>query len=269
MDSSVETPVRFLSMLANPVRWKMLQALAKSDYTVRELAAIVGESDNLVSYHLGQLAKYNIVSERRGDADGRVAYYTLNVEHLRDAYFASGRAIHPLLGSVSGQADSTHAVEQTSDRPMRVLFLCTSNSARSQMAEAMLRDLTKGKVEVHSAGSQPSSVRSEAVWAMAQMGLDISSQRSKSLTLFVDQQFDYVITVCDRMKEVCPLFPGDVTRIHWSIADPAEIDGSEEVRRQAFVKASMELLTRIRLLLAVMERDKLARSRREGSPARQ
>lgn len=102
----------------------------------------------------------------------------------------------------------------------RVLILCTGNSARSQMAEGLLRELGKGKFEVESAGVAPSSVRPEAVEAMGEIGINISGHRSKSAEEFVGQKFDYIITVCDNAKETCPVFPGKATRIHQSFEDP-------------------------------------------------
>jgi arsenate reductase (thioredoxin) len=116
----------------------------------------------------------------------------------------------------------------------RVLILCTGNSARSQMAEGLLRDMAGEKFDVESAGVAPSSVRSEAIAVMREVGIDISSHRSKSVDEFVDNQFDYVITVCDNARESCPVFHGDVERIHWSFDDPASVQGSEEERLVAF-----------------------------------
>lgn len=120
------------------------------------------------------------------------------------------------------------------DRRLRVLFLCTHNSARSQMAEALLRHHGGDAVEVVSAGNEPSRVHPLAVRAMAESGIDISNAGSKSLDQFVGQDFDYVITVCDRANESCPVFPGDPRRIHWSFEDPSAVEGSEEERLKAF-----------------------------------
>lgn len=102
----------------------------------------------------------------------------------------------------------------------RVLILCTGNSARSQMAEGLLRSLGDGKIEVRSAGVAPSKVRPGAVEAMREIGIDISAHRSKSVEEFAGQQFDYIITVCDNAKETCPVFPGNAERIHQSFEDP-------------------------------------------------
>jgi len=117
---------------------------------------------------------------------------------------------------------------------VRVLILCTGNSARSQMAEGLLRALSGGTLEVHSAGTQPSRVNPLAIEAMKEVGIDISGQRSKSVEEFAGQCFDAVITVCDNAKESCPIFPGAPLRIHWSYPDPAAVEGSKEERLRAF-----------------------------------
>jgi arsenate reductase len=116
----------------------------------------------------------------------------------------------------------------------RVLILCTANSARSQMAEGLLRHLAGGTLDVYSAGARPSIVNPLAIRAMAARGLDISGHRSKSLTEFLNQPFDYVMTVCDHAAETCPVFPGKAQRLHWSFPDPAAVAGSEEEQLAAF-----------------------------------
>src|ERR1039457_2154177 len=113
---------------------------------------------------------------------------------------------------------------------MRVLILCTGNSARSQMAEGLLRHDGGAAFNVASAGVKPSHVRPEAIAAMGEIGIDISAHRSKSVDEFAGQAFDYVITVCDNAKESCPIFPAATKRIHWSLEDPAAVQGSEEER---------------------------------------
>jgi arsenate reductase len=116
----------------------------------------------------------------------------------------------------------------------RVLILCTGNSARSQMAEGLLRSLGGDRFEVVSAGTKPSVVRPEAIAVMLELGIDISSHRSKHLREFDGQHFDYVITVCDNANETCPIFPDVTERIHWSLPDPAAVEGSETERLAAF-----------------------------------
>jgi arsenate reductase len=116
----------------------------------------------------------------------------------------------------------------------RVLILCTGNSARSQMAEGLLRAKAGDALEVFSAGTRPSRVLPEAITALSESGIDISHHRSKSVEEFTGQAFDYVITVCDNANESCPVFPAGTNRIHWSFEDPAAVEGSEEARLHAF-----------------------------------
>jgi len=127
----------------------------------------------------------------------------------------------------------------------RVLFLCTHNSARSQMAEGLLRWLGGDAVEAYSAGTEKTHVRPAAITAMAELGVDICPQSSKTLDQFIQQAFDIVITVCDNANETCPFFPNAVARWHWSIEDPAAVTSSPEARLAAFRQARDELCTRI------------------------
>lgn len=123
----------------------------------------------------------------------------------------------------------------------RVLILCTGNSARSQMAEGLLRDIGKGQLEVESAGVIASFVRLQAIEAMNQIGIDITRHRSKSVEEFAGQEFDYVITVCDNAKESCPVFPGNTKRVHWSFDDPAEAVGDDAAKLQVFRRVRDEI----------------------------
>lgn len=128
---------------------------------------------------------------------------------------------------------------------MRVLILCTGNSARSQMAEGLLRHDAGNAFEVFSAGTKPTEVRPEAIAVMREAGIDISGHRSKSVDEFAGQDFDYVITVCDNAKQSCPIYPAKTKRIHWSIEDPAAVQGSEEERLAAFRRIRDELRLRL------------------------
>jgi arsenate reductase len=125
----------------------------------------------------------------------------------------------------------------------RVLILCTGNSARSQMAEGLLRHDAGDRFEVFSAGTRPSRVRPEAIAVMHELGIDISDHRSKSIDEFADQSFDYVLTVCEHAKESCPIFPGQPIRIHQSFEDPAELQGPDEERLALFRRIRDELRT--------------------------
>jgi arsenate reductase (thioredoxin) len=128
----------------------------------------------------------------------------------------------------------------------RVLILCTGNSARSQMAEGLLRQDVGDRFEVFSAGVEPTEVRPLAIKAMAEVGIDISKQRSKSTDEFAEENFDYVITVCDNANQRCPMFPGQTQRIHWSIDDPASAKGNEDEQLKVFRRVRDELREKLR-----------------------
>lgn len=239
------TPPGFLRLSGHPVRWRLLDELARSDRQVRELTALVGQRQSLTSYHLGQLRRGGLVTMRRSSADGRDTYYSLDLVACRDALAAAGAALHPGLRLVPAAPAPPAAGGQ---HPTRVLFLCTGNSARSQMAEAMTRHLAGRRVEAASAGSHPKPLHPHAVQAMRARGIDISRCRTKHLDEFVGQPFDHVISLCDRVREVCPDFPGTPAVAHWSIPDPA----AAEDGYPAFVRAADELSTRIQFLLGAI-----------------
>jgi protein-tyrosine-phosphatase len=240
----------FLKLLAHDLRWSLVSALARSDHRVNELVRLLEQPMNLVSYHLKQLRDQHLVTERRSSADGRDVYYSLDLDLLRTRYFATGAALHPAL-SIGDSANSDAAEVRPS---ARILFLCTHNSARSQMAEAILRRLGGKHIAAFSAGSEPSQVHPEAVRAMTGLDIDISQQQSKHLDTFTDQSFDYIITVCDRVREVCPIFPTDPERIHWSFADPAAVE-DDAARERAFQQTAQQLVTRVRYLLILIDRE--------------
>lgn len=132
----------------------------------------------------------------------------------------------------------------------RVLFLCTGNSCRSQMAEGFLRHLAGEGVVSASAGTKPKQIHPLAVRVMHEAGVDISRQSSKGVESVIGQPWDFVITVCDRAKESCPIFPGGADRIHWAFDDPAEAEGSEEQRLRVFRRVRDEILARLRLFVS-------------------
>ena len=136
------------------------------------------------------------------------------------------------------------------DIMMRVLFVCTHNSARSQMAEGYLRHLRGDAFEAVSAGTEPGALNPLAVEVMAEDGIDISGQRAKSVDDFVQQQFDYVITVCDDAREACPFFPGAARRLHWSFPDPSAAGGTREERLAVFRQVRDGIRARVKELLA-------------------
>jgi len=138
-----------------------------------------------------------------------------------------------------------------SDRPIRVLFVCTHNSARSQIAEALLRDFGGADFEVSSAGTEVTQVNQFAVRVLADLGIDWSGARSKSITEFLDQRFDYVITVCDRARATCPVFPGSENTLHWGLEDPSQVEGTDDKKLAAFRLTQLEVSTRLRPFIEV------------------
>ena len=136
------------------------------------------------------------------------------------------------------------------NEPVRVLILCTGNSARSQMAEGLLRHMAGDRFEVASAGVEPSRVRSQAVEVMHELGVDISGHHSKSVDQFLGQEFDYVITVCDNANEQCPVFAGKTQRIHWSFEDPAAAQGDKATHLAVFRRVRDEIGEQLREFVA-------------------
>lgn len=246
-DAPVEPPM-FLQLAGHPLRWRLLGELSRSDRRVYELTRLVGEPQNLVSYHLAKLRAAELVSTRRSSADGRDAYYTVDLERVRSLLVATGAALHPAVRLTASAPGGDLPVG------VRVLFLCTGNSARSQMAEALTVALSGGRVDAHSAGSHPKPVHPAAVRVMRDAyGIDLSGHRSKHLDVFADQRFDRVISLCDRVREICPTFPGQPRSAHWSMPDPAAgHDGGDEASHTAFERTADELHTRIGFLLATL-----------------
>lgn len=213
-------PPAFVRLAAHPLRWQLLGELATSDHRVRELVASVGQPQNLVSYHLRLLREAELVTRRRSSFDARDSYYHLDLDRCADLLAATGANLHPTLRS--GQHPSPLPLPGRSSRA-KVLFACTGNSARSPIAEALLRDRSGGAVEVVSAGSHPrEQIHPSVVRVLGEdYDLDITRQRTRHLDTTTGRRFDYVITLCDKVREVCPEFPGHPRHIHWSIADPA------------------------------------------------
>ncbi len=138
--------------------------------------------------------------------------------------------------------------------PIRVLFVCTHNSARSQIAEALLSRYGGEDFEVHSAGTEATRVNPYAVRVLAESGIDWSAARSKTIEEFLDQHFDYVITVCDRARETCPVFPGSENTLHWGLDDPSEVEGTDDEKLAAFRRTEQELSVRLRPFVEIARR---------------
>jgi ArsR family transcriptional regulator, arsenate/arsenite/antimonite-responsive transcriptional repressor / arsenate reductase (thioredoxin) len=243
------TPPLFLGLAGHPLRWRLLSELACSDRRVGELCELADRRQSLVSYHLRQLRDGGLVSMRRSAADGRDTYYVLELARCGELVSSAGVALHPGLAP----RPRPRAARERASALARLLFLCTGNSARSQIAEALAEQLSGGAVSAASAGSHPKPLHPNAVRVMRDRGIDLAGRRSKHLSEFAAQRFDYVISLCDRVREICPEFPDWPEPIHWSIPDPAREPGSDEETLPAFERTAAELRTRIDFLIRAIE----------------
>jgi protein-tyrosine-phosphatase/DNA-binding transcriptional ArsR family regulator len=251
----------FLSVAGHPVRWRILTELARSDRQVHELTRVVGHPQGLVSYHLARLRSIGLVSSRRSSFDGRAAYYRVHLDQCGELLAAAGRQLHPGLAS-SGVPGSTARAGRAGEA--KVLFMCTGNGARSQMAEAILRDMAGDRVQVVSAGSHPKTVHPNAIKAMAERGIDISGAQAKSVDDFRGRQFDFVITLCDKVREICPEFRGPAEAMHWSIEDPSRATGSLRDTLPVFRALASDLESRIGFLTALIDNESIKENTRHG-----
>ncbi|MEV0405381.1 ArsR family transcriptional regulator [Actinoallomurus sp. NPDC050550] len=246
-----ETPA-FVRLAAHPLRWRLITALATSDYRVRELVALVDKPQNLVSYHLGLLRAGGLVRPTRSSFDGRDSYYHLDLDRCAQALATAGGALHPVLRL--DPAPPAPPADQQRAPQTAVLFLCTGNSARSPIAEALLRHRTGGRISVISVGSHPKPrIHPRAVQVLREdYGIDVSGRHPRHLDTVTDRRFDHVISLCDKVREVCPDFPDHPRRTHWSIPDPATADDADQPGCPAFRRTAAEIDTRIRYLLPVL-----------------
>jgi protein-tyrosine-phosphatase/DNA-binding transcriptional ArsR family regulator len=241
-------------LLADPLRWRLVRELALSDRRVRELVAAVGQPQNLVSYHLRQLRTGGLVTARRSSFDARDAYYSLDLDACAHALANAASVLHP------GLAFLPAALEQAAmpETAQRVLFVCTGNSSRSPMAEALLRHRAGTQVQAASAGIRPKPLHPDAVAVMRdRYRIDITGHRPAHVETVAAQRFDYVITLCDKAREACPEFPSRPGRVHWSLPDPSAGEGGL-AGYPAFERTASDLDTRIRFLLPVLDRTPLA-----------
>src|SRR5688500_8272407 len=250
------SPPEVLGLLSDPLRWQLVAELGRSDRRVGELVQLVDKPQNLVSYHLAELRRAGIVTSRRSSADGRDVYYRADLLRCRDLLGQAGRSLHPGLALAPTTPD---AAERRRGRP-RLLFLCTGNSARSQIAEAFAEHGSAGTVEARSAGSHPKPLHPNAVRVMAERGVDISGRPTKPLTRFARNRFDRVINLCDKVREICPEFPGLPIAAHWSIADPAAAGNDDVVTYAAFQDVADEIDSRVALLLADLRTPQVERT---------
>jgi len=159
--------------------------------------------------------------------------------------------LNDLENTIAAAGRTARKERPVAEAPIRVLFVCTHNSARSQIAEALLQRYGGNDFEVHSAGTEVTRVNPFAIRALADLGIDWSRARSKAITEFLDQHFDYVITVCDRARATCPVFPGSTNTLHWGLDDPSEVEGTDDERLEAFRRTAAEIAARLRPFIEV------------------
>jgi len=236
-------------LLADPVRWRLLRELARGDLRVRELVAAAGQPQNLVSYHLRQLRDGGLVTARRSSFDARDTYYSLDLAACSRALASAASDLHASLSPLAGPEVSNGPLTPS----RRVLFVCTGNSSRSPMAEALLRHRANPWVQAASAGILPKPLHPNAVAVMRdRYRIDISGHRPTLVETVAGQRFDYVISLCDMAREALPDFGGQSARVHWSLPDPNAGDGGP--RYAAFEQVAAEIDTRVRFLLPVLAR---------------
>jgi protein-tyrosine-phosphatase len=245
VDVPTTLPPEVLGLLSDPLRWQIVSELGRSDRRVGELVSLIDRPQNVVSYHLSELRKAGIATARRSSADGRDVYYRVDLPRCRDLLAEAGGFLHPGLSLTHEPAGGL----RIPGRP-RLLFLCTGNSARSQIAEALAGHHSNGQVRAASAGSHPKSLHPNAVRVLAERGIDISNSSTKPLTRYAGQRFDRVITLCDKVREVCPEFPGAPASSHWSLVDPASSGSDDDATYPTFVQVADDIEDRVALLLA-------------------
>jgi len=239
-------PPELLQLAGHPLRWQLLTELARSDRTVHELTRLVAEPQNLVSYHLAKLRDGCLVSARRSSADRRDIYYAADLARIGDRFSATGGALHPALRLAPVPRDPSRT------GAANILFLCSGNSARSPMAEALARARSGGLVRAYSAGSHPKPLHPNAVRVMREYyGIDLAGHTPVHLDVYAGEPFDRIVSLCDRVREVCPEFPGPSEAIHWSIPNPATGE-SDDVTYPLFRQTAAEIATRIDFLLATL-----------------
>ncbi|MFE9690178.1 ArsR family transcriptional regulator [Micromonospora sp. NPDC005806] len=251
MGSSSQAAPAFVRLAGHPLRWRVLTELAHSDLRVRELVALVGQPQSLISYHLRLLRDGGLVTASRSSFDGRDSYYHLDLDRCAQALAGAGAALHPALNL--GGTPPAPPVHPRQPRGT-VLFVCTGNSARSPIAEALLRHHTAGQVEAISAGTHPKPhLHPNAVRVLRHhFGIDIAAQRPRHLDSLTGRRFDYVISLCDKAREARPEFGDQARRLHWSIADPAADGTTDQATYPAFTRTTTDIGTRVRHLLPVL-----------------
>jgi protein-tyrosine-phosphatase/DNA-binding transcriptional ArsR family regulator len=245
----------FIRLVGHPVRWRLLTELAGSDLRVRELVDRVGEPQNLLSYHLRVLRTGGLVSATRSSFDARDSYYRLDLDRCAEGLAGTAAALHPALGVTPSPPLPMPARDDA--RPS-VLFVCSGNSARSPLAEAMVRRRAGDLVRVSSAGTRPKDRIHPHVARVLreQYGIELGGQVPRPLDLTSGGGFDHVVTLCDRAREQVSGSVSQRDLVHWSVPDPA--GGPDASRRDSyrrFATVAADIDSRVRYLLPTLSTD--------------
>lgn len=239
--SATDTTLQLLKLLADDRRWRLLLELRLSDRQVSELVARTGLPQNLVSYHLGLLRQAGLVQVHRSDADARALYYGLDLAALQQIQQQIATSLHLAASPATGTLPA-----------VPVVFLCTGNSVRSQMAEGWLRHLSQAQVPAQSAGTYPRQVDPRAIRAMAEAGIDISQQWSKGLDALDAVSPGIVVTVCDHAREACAPCLAAPVQLHWSIPSPERLLAENPDEQAVFRTLRDQVRQRVAGLLSLL-----------------
>ncbi len=254
-----EAAAQAMKALGEVNRLRIYALLSMGPMSVGDLVVTLGLSQALVSHHLMVLKTAGLIADHRASRDARSVIYSVNKAKLQDLYSELSLLIDPIKAIDVRDNPPDTIRRDNMHGPLRVLFLCTGNSARSQMAEAFLRRQGEGLFEAYSAGTHPRGLHPLTVAVMQEAGIDMSGYTSKGLEQFLDQTFDYIITVCDRAHEECPVFPGPYERIHWTFQDPVAFEGPEDRQLAVFRRVQIEIQTRIALFINAHRREAVER----------
>lgn len=246
MPTPCQSMPAFIQLAAHPLRWQLITALSSGDHRVRELAARTHQPQNLISYHLRLLRDSGLIASTRSSHDRRDSYYHLNLQHCADQLAAAGPALHPGL-----HMTPSPPTDQL-DASASVLFVCTGNSARSPIAEALLRHHVGERLHVTSAGTKPRNYMHTNTSRVLRQeyGIDITGQQPRHLNRVDTANFTHIITLCDKARENCPDFNNHPGHHHWSIPDPATANHRDSY--PAFQHIANEINTRVHYLQATL-----------------
>ncbi len=237
---ALDLPILF-ELLSHRLRWAIVQQLSLGDVRVNEIVARLGEPMNVVSYHLKKMRDHGLITGRRSESDARDVYYALDLARLESLHAEATAALHPRLG-----AEPLPPLVGTP----RILFVCSYNSARSQMAEAWLRHMGGSHFEVTSAGIHPGQLHPEAIRAMRDYGIDIASQQPKAIEQFAHEPFDLVVTVCDVAREQTPKFENVKRFVHWGVPNPSK--AAQPDHPAAYSRTASLIRARVSTLISLL-----------------